>query len=234
MPNKTAELLNRLVDSHNKPSFIAHDPIQFPRRFSRLQDIEISGFLISAITWGNRNMIIRNAEKMLLEMNHNPFEYILTGKFRFGKESLHRTFKWDDFAEICLSLQSFYRHDDSLENLFLNEKGELTFDKYKTLFTNKQISDWTRGSASKRLHLFLRWMVRNDGIVDIGCWKKIKPSSLFIPLDTHVARSAREKGLLERKTGDRKAVEELTRKLRMFCPEDPVKYDFALFGPGVE
>ncbi len=227
------EILNRLVEKYNTPDFILTDPIQIPRKFSLLQDIEISGFLVSLITWGRRNMILRNADKILEEMNYKPFEYIKSGKFKSGKESLHRTFKWNDFAEVCFSLHQYYQLENSLENLFLNEKRNLCFDKYKDVFLSKHVSHWNKGSASKRLHMFLRWMVRNDGIVDIGCWKIIQPFELFIPLDTHVAKNARRFNLLSRKSNDRKTVEELTAKLRIFCSEDPVKYDFALFGSGV-
>lgn len=228
-----ADLLNQLTLTFNEPGFVKDDPILFPKRFSLLQDIEISGLLISTITWGRRTMILNNAEKILQEMNNSPFEYIKNGKFKSGRESLHRTFKWDDFAEICYSLQDYYSENDSLEDLFHNGKGELDLSLYKEYFPNKHISNWEKGSASKRLHMLLRWLVRNDGIVDIGCWKKIKPSGLFIPLDTHVARNARKLGLLDRNSNDRKAVELLTRKLQEFCPEDPVKYDFALFAPAV-
>lgn len=224
--------LDRLVSEYNIPSFTENDPILFPKKFTLLQDIEISGFLVSVMTWGKRSMILRNADKILSEMNYKPYEFILSGKFKSGRESLHRTFKRDDFAEICHSLREYYETSDSLENLFLNNNGELCFDNYKRLFSSKHVSDWNKGSASKRLHMFLRWMVRNDGIVDIGCWKMIRPSELFIPLDTHVARNATRLGLLKRKSNDRKAVEELTDRLREFCPHDPVKYDFALFAPG--
>lgn len=221
--------LDQLVEQYNKAEFSLNDPIQCPQQFERLQDIEIVAFLVSTITWGRRKMILNSADKMLQEMNFKPLDYIQRGHFRDGNESLHRTFMWDDFAEICSSLALYYSGNTSLEDLFLDEGGKLSMLKYKSSFPNRRISNWEKGSASKRIHMFLRWMVRQDGIVDIGCWKRIDQANLFIPLDTHVIRNAREFGLLKRKCNDRKAVEELTGHLREFCPEDPIKYDFALF-----
>lgn len=227
------DLLEKLTVRHNIPNFIEHDPIQIPRRFSSLQDVEIAAFLVSIITWGRRNMILRNAATMLTEMDNRPYDYIMRGQFRTGNNSLHRTFMWNDFAEVCYSLHDYYQQHSSLESLFSDQQGGLDMSRYKAVFQSPHISHWEKGSASKRIHMFLRWMVRNDGIVDMGCWKEIKPSSLYIPLDTHVARTARELGLLSRKSNDRKAVEELTSVLAVFCPDDPVKFDFALFGSAV-
>lgn len=227
------DVLEQLVAGHNTPDFIVNDPIQIPRRFSRLQDIEVSAFLVSVITWGRRRQILNNADKMLSEMDNRPYDYITRGRFRTGNTSLHRTFMWDDFAQICHSMQSYYRRFPSLESLFADSAGGLDMSRYKDVFHNPHISHWENGSASKRIHMFLRWMVRNDGIVDIGCWKKINPAALYIPLDTHVARTARELGLLLRKSNDRKAVEELTSVLKTLCNDDPIKYDFALFGSAV-
>lgn len=222
--------LDCLAAQYNTPDFILHDPVQVPRSYSRLQDVEVVAFLVSIITWGRRKMVLRDARIMLDEMGESPYDYVMNARFRHEHKSLHRTFMWEDFADVCHALRVYYQEQPSLESLFADDTGGLDMSRYKAFFPGAHVSNWEKGSASKRLHMFLRWMVRNDGIVDIGCWQRIAPSALYIPLDTHVAKTARQFGLLERKSNDRKAVEQLTAVLRSFCPEDPVKYDFALFG----
>lgn len=235
--------LDELANHYNTPAFIEHDPVQFPRRYSKLQDIECAAFLTATISWGNRVSILKSAGKMLGMMGRSPYEFIMEkGYERLERKNIHRTFFEHDLYYMCNGLRSIYEKHTSLEELFSPFatvwKGIETFrgEMYAAngCIPSKHISDPCSGSACKRLHMTLRWLVRNDGIVDLGVWKKLSPSSLYIPLDTHVARISRFYGILHRKTNDRKSVEELTSFLRSLNPEDPALYDFALFGAGLE
>lgn len=242
--------LDNLVERYNIPQFIENDPVQFPRRYSNRQDIEVTAFLIATIAWGNRKMILRSAENMLSIMGKSPFDYVMSqdfGKIETDK-SMHRTFFGRDFIYFCKGFNSMYLSHDSLEDVFCKEgnhdvwQGILNFRNEMAKANghdSRQISNpvhgnSNNGSACKRLHLALRWLVRNDGIVDMGIWNRLKPADLMIPLDTHVASVSRQAGLLTRNSNDRLAVEMLNNELRKFDPSDPVKYDFALFGLGIE
>ena len=226
--------------------FIVHDPVQFPRRYAKQADVEIAAFLAATIAWGRRDIILRSAERMFALMEPSPAAFVMDGNYRKLKDRcVHRTFFEDDLKYFCRGFRSCYAKYGNLEKLFLKgmEGGGTVWEgialfREEMALTNggcytKHIAgpgvDSGNGSACKRLHLALRWLVR-PGQADIGIWKNIPPSALYIPLDVHVARTARRLGLLERKANDKKAVLELTENLRKFCPEDPVKYDFALFG----
>jgi uncharacterized protein (TIGR02757 family) len=225
----------------NIPGFIENDPVQFPRKYKNLSDIEIVTFLVSTITWGNRKMILKSADRMLGIMGVSPTDYIMSeGYLSLGTKNIHRTFFEPDMAYICRGLNYLFKRYNSIQDVFIGEinlwEGIRKFRKIIADANNNQdsrhISNPESGSACKRLHLALRWLVRNDGIVDLGVWNTISPKELFIPLDVHVGRVSRELKLLERKQNDRKSVEQLTSILKDLCPEDPVKYDFALFGIG--
>lgn len=245
------DLLNLAAERYNVPEFIENDPIQFPRRYHRKQDIEISAFLTATITWGKRSLIIRSAEKMHQLMGESPYDYLMEGGYeKLGQANIHRTFFQQDMAYICRGLQAIYQEYESCEELFMAEQpgnerlweglyqfrkrmiraNELTTSPARCL---KHISN-PASSACKRLHLALKWLVRNDGIVDIGLWKNLHPAELKIPLDVHVIRTAGKLGLLDRQQNDRKAVEELTTRLKNFNASDPVLYDYALFGLGID
>lgn len=239
--SETKQKLDEWVSVINTPSFIERDPVQFPRRYSNLLDIEVVAFLTATITWGNRKMILNSASRMLAIMGKSPYDYIVSGGYKsLGTRNIHRTFFEPDFAYLCRGLNYYYSLEDSLENVFANastmwegiEKFRLLMAEGNQGAFSKHISNPGTASACKRLHLALRWLVRNDGIVDLGIWKNISPSSLYIPLDVHVGRISREMNFLDRKQNDRLSVEILTETLRIFSPEDPVKYDFALFGIG--
>jgi len=236
--------------------FIEHDPVQFPLHYAKQRpknqaDIEIAAFLAATIAWGRRDLIIRSARRMFAMMELGPYAYVLKNtahrrcvtRQKHGKPNcgscLHRTFFEEDLAYFCRGFGHCYAKYGTLEKLFASEpdiwQGIKLF-REEMAAGNKgrytaHIANPGANSACKRINLALRWLVRK-GPVDIGLWKSIKPSSLYIPLDVHVARNAREIGLLERKSNDKKAVMELTEKLRKFCPEDPVKYDFVLFSIG--
>lgn len=241
--------LDEKVHLYNKPDFIESDPIQIPHLFTHKEDIEIAGFLSAIIAWGNRKMIINNAHKMMDLMGNNPYDYVMTHR-EHHLESLqtfvHRTFNGTDFSTFIKALQNIYTNHGGLETAFCanckNESLQHGIHKFKQLFfqvnhqprTQKHISDPLKGSAAKRINMFLRWMVRNDTTgVDLGIWNSITPSALSCPLDVHSGNVARKLGILKRKQNDAKALAELDRQLRLMDSTDPVKYDFALFGLGV-
>ena len=218
--------------------FIACDPVQFPRRYTQRADIEIAAFLAATIAWGRRDIIIRSCEKMFALMDNSPAAFVMAGNYRKLKDAcVHRTFFQDDLKYFCIGFRHCYAKYGNLEKLFANAPdvwGGISLFRDEMAQANKgrfskHIANAAAGSACKRFNLALRWLAR-PGPVDIGLWKKPPPPELFIPLDVHVARTARGIGLLTRKSNDRAAVVELTERLRGFCPEDPVKYDFALFG----
>ncbi len=241
------DLLDITATRFNTAEFIETDPIQFPRKYTIKQDIEISALLTATITWGKRSIILKSAAKMHNIMGSYPYDYIMEkGYERLNQSNIHRTFFEEDMAYICRGLHNIYKQYDSCETLFssaLKQDNDLwngvhVFREYIRAANSKEFTKSLKhisnpvNSACKRLHLALRWLVRNDGIVDIGLWKNIPPSLLQIPLDVHVAATSRKLGLLERKQNDRKAVEELTINLKKFNADDPILYDFALFGMG--
>lgn len=231
------------------PSFIEHDPIQIPHRYSTKEDIEIAGFLTASLAWGQRPMIIRFVGKLLNRMGESPYEFILnatSNEFEALSDFYYRTFNGTDCIAFLHSLQRIYLQHGGLERVFFDGYNNTDsvaggISHFREVFiganfpkrTEKHISNPLSGSAAKRLNMYLRWMVRpNTEGVDFGIWSEIPPSALMLPLDVHTSRVARALGLLSRKQNDWKAVEEVTQNLRTFDPTDPVKYDFALFGLG--
>lgn len=249
--NKTdlKEFLDSKVEQYNNPKFIESDPIQIPHQFSKKVDIEIAGFLTATIAWGKRQMIINNAHRMMEIMGNSPYDFVLNHSEKELKRAnnfVHRTFNAVDFQYFIKSLKNCYQHHKGLEGLFSlfpdDENNKQTIHKFKKVFfeiphqnrTTKHVSDPMKGSASKRINMFLRWMVRQDNAgVDFGIWKDIPMSKLSCPLDVHSGNVARKLGLLSRKQNDWKALEELDKNLRKLDANDPTKYDFALFGLGV-
>ena len=241
--------LNYKSNQYNNIKFIETDPIQIPHLFNKKEDVEISGFLTSTISWGNRKSIIKSAEKLIELLDHSPYDFILNHKKRdldTLKPFVHRTFNGIDLIQFLKSLKHIYRNYNGLEEIFRknikDDSLQYAIHKMKKIFfeiphtnrTKKHISDPMRGSAAKRINMFLRWMVRDDTRgVDFGIWKSISPKYLSCPLDVHTGNVARKLGLIQRKQNDHKAVMELDKKLREFDLSDPVKYDFALFGLGV-
>ena len=247
--NEISELLNEKADLYNRYSFIETDPIQVPKTFSQKENIEISAFLTATIAWGQRPTIIKNAKKMMALMNSDPFGFVLNFSdpdLAVFDEFKHRTYNGDDAKFFVRSLKNIYRNHGGLEAVFQDGydrdgliKSALEYF-YKVFFeteslkrSRKHISNVATGSAAKRLNMFLRWMVRHDAKgVDFGIWKNIPMRSLMLPLDVHTGNISRKLGLLTRKQNDWRAVEEVTSKLRMLDPDDPIKFDFALFGLG--
>jgi uncharacterized protein (TIGR02757 family) len=240
------EFLDFKAEQYENPKFLESDPIQLPHRFSRKEDIEIVGFLVSTIAWGNRKGIIKSGERLINIMEQEPFQFIKDYKSSSIKNYafVHRTFNSDDLDFFFRSLHNIYQKGD-LEQAF-NTTSEtpgiqhrITHFRNEFLETNhedrsrKHLSDPLKNSAAKRLNMFLRWMVRNPQKgVDFGIWKSISSSELYLPLDVHTSNNARRLGLLTRKQDDWKALSELMSLLQKMDPNDPVKYDFALFGLG--
>ena len=240
--------LDEKAQHYQSNSFIEADPIQIPHAFTRKEDIEISSFLVATIAWGNRTTIINNGNKMMGLMDHSPYEFVLHHKVKDLeplKTFVHRTFNGEDFIYFLTALKHIYLHQGGLENIFAehakSDNLQPAIHAFKSLFfqlphpkrTTKHLSDPLKGSAAKRINMFLRWMVRpaKNG-VDFGLWSLLHPRQLSCPLDVHSGNVARKLGLLSRKQNDAKAVVELDTALRKLDAEDPVKYDFALFGLG--
>lgn len=228
--------LDELADKYNIKSFEIKDPIQFPKKFSKRQDIEISALLTSIITWGKRDMILRNCEKLHSMMNHQPYRFIISNewqKFKNSDVNIHRTFFERDLYVICKGLHTYYSNHETLEELFENDIQNGLYELFM-LFESKHVGNPAKNSACKRSNLFLRWLVRKDGIVDIGIWKKIDESKLIIPLDTHVSRIARSIWDDIPKSNSMRTALYITERLSELNPDDPCVYDFALFGWGEE
>ena len=249
MDNDIRELLDNEAKRINHPDFIEKDPVQFPRRFEKLQDIEIVSFLAATLAWGNRKMICKDIEKMLGLMDYQPYSYIMDEGYKDldPKLNIHRTFFASHFQHFLKGLRHIYSEYGSLDNFAIsNRVGEDEAPAWRLVELMNQVLREENGescsrclplnlqqSALKRVNMALRWLVRDDGIVDMGVWKSIPKSKLYIPLDVHVGNVSRELGILTRKQNDRKSVEELTEVLRGINPEDPAVYDFALFGMGI-
>lgn len=241
--------LDEKVNKYNNPSFIESDPISIPHQFSSKEDIEISGFLTATVAWGNRKMIIKNANRMVNLMGNSPFDFVMehdSDQLERLDGFVHRTFNSDDFKYFITALKEIYVNYGGLEKVFAkhitNGSIQPAISSFKKTFfslehlsrTEKHIGDPLKGSAAKKINMYLRWMIRNDKSgVDFGIWKTIPTSILSCPLDVHSGNVARKLGLLTREQNDAKALNELDSNLRILDPKDPVKYDFALFGLGV-
>jgi uncharacterized protein (TIGR02757 family) len=242
------EFLDEKVDKYNHPDFISLDPVSIPHRYSKKEDIEISGFMVAIIAWGNRTMILRNGKRMMKFMDDSPYDFVMNHNVKDLERIkcvIHRTFNSEDFIYFIKALKHIYKTYNGLEAIFnryqTKDSLQPAVHQFRSIFlelphdkhTSKHISDPMKGSAAKRLNMYLRWMIRNDNKgVDFGIWDSISPSVLSCPLDVHSGNVARELGLLKRKQNDAKAVVELDAVLRGFDGKDPAKYDFALFGLG--
>lgn len=246
--NDLKDLLDFESKRINHPDFIAEDPVQFPRRFSDKRDIEIVSLLVSAIAWGKRSMICRDADRMLAMMDNDPYRFVMEQAYEdLPDGNVHRTFFVRNLRHYLRGLYHIYSSCPSLEDFAVRALAGVgshhAWHLARAINTNLCEANGEEDcrclplgldkSALKRFNMALRWLVRDDGIVDLGVWSAIKPSQLYIPLDVHVGNISRQLGLLQRKANDRRAVEELTGQLRLFNPEDPVVYDYALFGIGV-
>jgi uncharacterized protein (TIGR02757 family) len=251
--NQLKRFLNLKYKQYNQYRFIENDPICIPHAFSKKQDIEIMGFIAAIFAWGQRITIIRKCEDLMVRMDNAPHDFILHHSAKDLKKLVgfkHRTFNDTDLLYLIQFFHTWYSSNESLENAFSDgmEATDITVENglihFKNVFFNlpdfptrtmKHIASPDQNSACKRLNMFLRWMVRQDKSgVDFGIWKNIGMSQLVCPLDVHVQRVALKLGLIESTKSDWKTALELTHSLHMFDPKDPVKYDFALFGLGIE
>lgn len=243
-------LLEEEAARFNRPEFIADDPVQFAHRFDAIPDIEIASLLTAVISWGKRNMILRDADRMMALMDNQPLRYVLEKGYEDLDPSvnIHRTFFGRHFQWYLRTLREVYTHYGSLDEFAGAQKvddhhapawkladllGRIATDVNDGKTCAQCIPTNLKTTALKRLNMALRWFVRNDGIVDLGIWRSITPAQLFIPLDVHVGNTARDLGLITRKANDRRTVEELTSQMRQIRPDDPAYFDFALFGVGV-
>lgn len=244
------DILESLHDKYNNEEFIAPDPISVPHSFTAKGDIEIAGFLAATIAWGNRRMIVQSAHRMMRYMDNAPYDFVVgASDAELDKLAsyVHRTFNGQDLRDFIIALRHIVGEWGGLGDYFEGKYEELgdmrsvlaafrrdfhaaPHDKH----SEKHLSSIERGAACKRLCMYLRWMVRCDSRgVDFGLWRKIPMSALYMPLDVHTGRMGRGLGLLNRKQDDWKAVEELTGALRRFNADDPVRYDYSLFGVGI-
>ncbi|UOE47514.1 TIGR02757 family protein [Mucilaginibacter sp. SMC90] len=256
-----AEALKTFLDAkvaqYNRPEFIENDPVTIPHMFSRMQDIEIMGFWAATLAWGQRVTIIKKCKELITLMDGAPYDFIINHEEPDLKKLLkfkHRTFNDVDTLYFIAFFRQHYEKFESLEDAFVPPgplKGEgketaveVALNYFRSYFfslpdfphrTKKHVSSPSQKSTCKRLNMFLRWMVRHDDNgVDFGIWNRIKPADLICPLDLHVDRVSRKLNLINRKQTDWQTAVELTERLREFDPKDPVKYDFALFGLGIE
>lgn len=244
------EFLDEKAEAYNHPRFIETDPVRIPHSFTMKEDRELAGFLTAVMAWGNRKAILKSAARLMQLMDDRPYDFVMNHKrsdLKVLSNFVHRTFNSTDLVAFITALKKLYRTSGGLEGAFTrhmqahNDMGKAIsqfktdfFSQTFTLRSHKHLPDPMRGSAAKRINMFLRWMVRQDGRgVDLGLWRDISPSQLSIPLDVHTGNVSRSLGLLNRRQNDWKAVQELDALLRHFDPHDPVKYDFALFGLGI-
>lgn len=242
------EFLDLKANHYQSQDFISADPIQIPHRFTKKEDVEIAGFLAATIAWGNRTSIIKNANKMMKLMDEAPFDFIVnhqTSDLDVFDGFVHRTFNATDLKYFVQAIKNLYVNKGGLEFCITQHVSKMPlqtalhhfkkdfFELPHELRTEKHLADPLKGSAAKRINMYLRWMVRpNTSGVDFGLWKSMHPRNLSCPLDVHSGTIARKLGILNRKQNDAKAVLELDKQLRIMDSEDPVKYDFALFGLG--
>jgi uncharacterized protein (TIGR02757 family) len=262
--SELADLLEVLYSKYNRTEFIERDPISIPHRYTRREDIEISGFLAATIAWGNRKAIVRSCGRMMVCLDIAPYDFVMNASERelaLLKSYVHRTFNGDDLTTFVLLLRNLLICNGSLGAYFERQwaataetpsettdnsaTGDMrrVLSRFRADFfaaehprrAEKHLSSIDRGAACKRLNMFLRWMIRRDDRgVDFGLWRAIPMSALYLPLDVHSGNIGRELGLLGRVQNDWRAVEEITSALAEFDPADPVRFDFSLFGVGID
>lgn len=230
MDQTVKETLIEWAEKYNDPQYFTEDPIIFPKHFAgkyaageaALADVEIAALLAGHLAWGRRAMIVRDCNRMLDEMSWRPYDYVMSGEYRDESVSMHRTIKWHDFAAICRRLKDIYTATDSIE-------GMSDMEIRCRIFGQKE----DRKTPNKKISMVKRWLVRDDGKVDLGVWKKSDKKDLILPLDVHVYTQATALGLTARKQKDLLTAIEITEAFKEIWPEDPCKGDFALFGYGV-
>ncbi len=243
--------LDKICDEVEKPDYIRHDPVQFMHAFSNIKDIEIAGFLAAIMAWGRRDIVVAKVNDLLRRIGYSPCDFVMNygqRQFQLFENFKHRTFKPIDIHGILLALQNIYREFDDFEAFWkmCYQRGRSEQRPFLAVFnqeffkrstdlasrTKKHLSNPEKGSTCKRLYMFLRWAIRKNSPVDPGIWAFMDASELLIPFDVHVARQARRYGLVTRRSNDWKTVLQLTDTLKVMNPDDPARYDYALFGIG--
>jgi uncharacterized protein (TIGR02757 family) len=243
------DFLDYKSDQYNEPGFIENDPVGIPHRYTLKEDIEISGLLVSVISWGNRKAIVKSGNHMMEFVGSSPYDFVMNHRpadLRQLNDFVHRTFNGQDFTHFIQALKNIYQKHGGPEKIFAtyatNDSLQPAIHEFKKIFyssrhvhrTTKHISDPLKGSSAKRINMYLRWMVRKDKKgVDFGIWKSVPQHILSCPLDIHSGNVARKLGLLNRTQNDAKALNMLDHNLRRMDKNDPAKYDFALFGLGM-
>ncbi|MEL6252788.1 MAG: TIGR02757 family protein [Bacteroidota bacterium] len=250
-PEDLKSFLDQQYERYNTPDFITEDPISIPHQFCKKEDIEISGFFSALIAWGRRDIIIRNARKLMERMEWAPFDFVSNAEeeeLDALADYVHRTFNGEDLKALILGIRRVYQEEGGLEGIFskgiqvqdidignaiIYARSRLSASDTFPKRTHKHLANPSKGSSAKRISMYLRWMVRKDDRgVDFGIWDSIRMDQLICPLDVHTGTIARKLGILQRKQNDWKAALELTKALKAFDPHDPVKYDYSLFGLG--
>lgn len=224
------DLLIKYANEYNNERYFQEDPIIFPKEFVKrksssqacLKDVEIAAVISAHLAWGHRNMIVRDINRAMDEMNWKPYDYIMKQNYKNDNISLHRTIKWSEFSNICKNLKEFYLKNESLESLNPQD--------FRTQIYGQKES---KNCANKKIHMLRRWMVRDDNKVDLGQWKTIDKNDLIIPLDVHVHRSSKLLEITKRESADLKTAIEITEYLKTIFPGDPTIGDFALFAYSV-
>ena len=241
--NELKEFLDFKAEQYENPSFLEHDPIQLPHKFSRKEDIEIIGLLVATIAWGNRKSIIKSGNKLVTIFGESPHDFVMNFNPTRRIDFVHRTFSGEDLVFFIQALKSIYE-GDGLEAVFkksASEGIEIAISNFRNVMletphltrSTKHISNPMINSACKRINMYLRWMVRSNAHgVDFGIWKTLSPKDLHIPLDVHTGNIARKLGILERTQNDWKSSQQLHEFAKELIPDDPSKLDFALFGLG--
>lgn len=245
------DLLEHLHDKYNRVEFIEPDPISIPHLFTDRHDREVAGFMAATIAWGNRKAIVKSARRMMQYMDYAPADFVRNAsehELEHLQSYVHRTFNGQDFTDFVLCMRHIIELYGGI-GVFFEGRYEATHDMAKVLsefrheffsvphnqHCEKHLSSIDKGAACKRLNMYLRWFVRHDDRgVDFGLWRKIPMSALYLPLDVHTGNMGRALGLLQRKQSDWKATAEITAALREFDAEDPVRYDYSLFGAGID
>ncbi len=233
MKDKIIELANK----YNTVDFIKNDPVQFPHRYTQKRDIEVSAFITQWVAFGNRKQIVKCAETLDSLFNGAPYDYIMGGKWRQYENSdarLYRFYTWGDFHDICARLNSLYLKYEDMEQCIDKNADDYSISLRRLFDGVKGIPASATKSAAKRVNMMLRWLVRDDGIVDFGIWKTLDKRNLLIPLDTHVHQQGRAMGITTRNSADITTAKEITDYMKTIFPDDPTLGDFALFGLGVD
>lgn len=236
---------------YEQKRFIESDPISIPHHFAQKEDIEIAAFLVASIAWGKREMIIKNGNRLMQMMDERPHQFLMESsrqEWQHFHTFVHRTFNsratlyflnaikdiYQNHNGLEAVFSNGYSHEQSIHGALLHFRNAFLLNDFDREFASSHVANVAKNSACKRINMFLRWMVRDSKRgVDFGLWKDIPTSALMIPLDLHSGGVSRKLGLLTRKQDDWKSVAELTNKLRLMDANDPIKYDFALFGLGV-